>query len=210
MSGARNLQRPRVIYFNRAAQTLRVSGKKSHNEFYIRMAGGLNVADENAAANTVTIEQVLTWNPQVILLGNFDTAVPADIYDDPRWQGVEAVKASPRLQDAARWLPLGSAKPGIGADWIWLAGLLHPELAQVATCVRSCAIGSASSTSTISPTTKSTPCCSPRRIASPPATIVISRDDAGAHSPASRRSRRTPITSGAWLPIALYVGLASR
>ena len=51
-----------MLYFNRAAQLLRVSGKKSHNEFYIRMTGGQNAADENAAQITVTIEQVLTWN----------------------------------------------------------------------------------------------------------------------------------------------------
>ena len=42
MSGARDLQRPRVIYFNRAAQTLRVGGKGSHSDFNIRLAGGQN------------------------------------------------------------------------------------------------------------------------------------------------------------------------
>ena len=92
MNGARNLQLPRVLYFNRAAQTLRVSGSKSHNDFYIRLAGGQNAAAEIQTISTVTIEQVLTWNPQVILLGNFDAAVPSDIYGDPRWQGVDAVK----------------------------------------------------------------------------------------------------------------------
>ena len=92
MSGVAKLQRPRVVYFNRAAQTLRVGGKRSYSDFSIRVAGGQNVAAEIQAANAVTIEQVLTWNPQMILLGNFDTAVPSDIYDDPRWQGVDAVR----------------------------------------------------------------------------------------------------------------------
>ena len=49
MSGVADLQRPRVLYFNRAVHILRVCGKRSHNEFYIRLAGGQNVAGENAA-----------------------------------------------------------------------------------------------------------------------------------------------------------------
>lgn len=127
MSGVAESQRPRVLYFNRAAQTLRVSARKSHNEFYIRMAGGQNAADENATQMTVTVEQVLTWNPQVILLGNFDAAMPSDIYGDPRWQSVEAVKARRVYKfplGGYRWDP-PSQESALG--WIWLAGLLHPE-----------------------------------------------------------------------------------
>jgi iron complex transport system substrate-binding protein len=131
MSGAPDLQRPRVIYFSRAAQTLRVGGKRSHSDFYIRLAGGQNVASEIGAANTVTIEQVLAWNPQTILLGNFDSAMPSDIYDDPRWQGVEAVKNRRVYKmplGGYRWDPPSQES---ALTWMWLAGLLHPELAQM-------------------------------------------------------------------------------
>ena len=75
----------------------------------------------------MTIEQVLTWNPQVILLGNFDAAMPSDIYGDPRWQSVEAVKARRVYKfplGGYRWDP-PSQESALG--WIWLAGLLHPE-----------------------------------------------------------------------------------
>jgi iron complex transport system substrate-binding protein len=131
INGARDLQRPRVVYFNRAAQTLRVSGNKSHNDFYIRLAGGQNAAAEIQTVSTVTIEQVLTWNPQVILLGNFDAAVPSDIYGDPRWQGVDAVKNRRVYKmplGGYRWDPPSQES---ALTWIWLTGLLHPELEQV-------------------------------------------------------------------------------
>jgi iron complex transport system substrate-binding protein len=123
-----DLPRPRVIYFNRAAQLLRVAGGRSHNDFYIRLAGGQNAAAEIQTANTVTIEQVLTWNPEVILLGNFDAAVPADLYDDPRWQSVDAVKNRRVYKmplGGYRWDPPSQES---ALTWIWLAGLLHPEL----------------------------------------------------------------------------------
>jgi iron complex transport system substrate-binding protein len=127
MSGLAEAQRPRVIYFIRAAQILRVSGKKTNNDFYIRLAGGQNVAAESPPQSTVTIEQILTWNPQVVLLGNFDAAVPADIYADPRWQGVDAVK-NRRVYKVPlggyRWDPPSQES---ALMWIWLAGLLQPE-----------------------------------------------------------------------------------
>ena len=127
MSGLSDAQRPRVVYFNRAAQILRVSGKKTNNDYYIHLAGGQNVAAESPPQTTVTIEQVLTWNPQVILLGNFDAAMPGDIYAYPRWQGVDAVK-NRRVYKVPlggyRWDPPSQES---ALMWIWLAGLLQPD-----------------------------------------------------------------------------------
>jgi iron complex transport system substrate-binding protein len=127
MDGLADAQRPRVAYFNRAAQTLRVSGKKTNSDYYIHLAGGQNVAAESPPQSTVTIEQVLTWNPQVILLGNFDAALPSDIYADPRWQGIDAVK-NRRVYKVPlggyRWDPPSQES---ALMWIWLAGLLQPD-----------------------------------------------------------------------------------
>jgi iron complex transport system substrate-binding protein len=118
--------RPRVLYFGRAANMLRVHGGGSFNEFYIRLAGGENAAGDNPAISTVTIEQILTWNPQVMLLGNFDAALPADFYDDPRWQSVDAIRNHRVYRmplGGYRWDPPSQAS---GLSWLWLAGLLQP------------------------------------------------------------------------------------
>lgn len=121
-------KRPRVLYFNRATTMLRVSGKGTFNDDYIGLAGGRNVAAEISSFNSVTIEQVMTWDPQVILLGNFDEATPADIYADPRWQGIDAVKNRRVYRmplGGYRWDPPSQES---ALTWVWLAGLLHPEL----------------------------------------------------------------------------------
>lgn len=127
MSGLDDAQRPRVIYFNRAAQTLRVAGRNTNSNYYIHLAGGRNVAADSPPQNTVTIEQVLTWNPQVILLGNFDAAMPSDIYADPRWQSIDAVK-NRRVYKVPlggyRWDPPSQES---ALMWVWLAGLLQPD-----------------------------------------------------------------------------------
>jgi iron complex transport system substrate-binding protein len=120
-------ERPRVLYFNRAVNLLRVAGKGSFNDFYIGLAGGQNTARENPPVSTITVEQVLAWNPQVILLGNFDAAMPTDFYDDPRLQTVAAIKDHRVYRmplGGYRWDPPSHES---ALTWVWLAGLLHPE-----------------------------------------------------------------------------------
>ncbi len=127
LAGIPTPEQPRVLYFNRALNLLRVSGQGSFNDFYIRLAGGRNAAGDNPPISTVTIEQVLTWDPQVILLGNFDAALPADIYDDPRWQSVDAVRNHRVYRmplGGYRWDPPSQES---SLTWLWLAGLIHPE-----------------------------------------------------------------------------------
>jgi len=47
---------------------LRVAGGKSYNNFYIDLAGGKNVANELGMFAVVGVEQILAWDPEVILL----------------------------------------------------------------------------------------------------------------------------------------------
>jgi iron complex transport system substrate-binding protein len=120
-------QRPRVIYFNRAASMLRVSGHGTAQDLAIQLAGGQNALEGGPSTSTATIEQILVWNPQVVLLGNFDPTMPSDLYRDPRWQGVDAVRTRRVYRvplGGYRWDP-PSHESALG--WIWLAGLLHPE-----------------------------------------------------------------------------------
>ncbi|WP_137045998.1 ABC transporter substrate-binding protein [Pseudolabrys sp. FHR47] len=121
-------ERPRILYFNRATNMLRVSGKGTFNDYSIGLAGGRNVATEISSFNTATVEQIITWDPQVILLGNFDQAMPADIYADPRWQGIDAIKNRRVYRvplGGYRWDPPSQES---ALNWLWLAGLLHPEI----------------------------------------------------------------------------------
>lgn len=123
-------QRPRVLYFNRAANMLRVSGRGTAQDLAIQLAGGQNAIGDTVSISTVTIEQILTWNPQVVLLGNFDSTMPSDLYRDPRWQGVEAVRARRVYRvplGGYRWDPPSHES---ALWWLWLAGLLHPERVQ--------------------------------------------------------------------------------
>lgn len=122
-----NAERPKVLYLGRYSDDLRASGRGTYNDFYIRLCGGRNVAaDLPAGAGAVSVEQILAWDPDVILLGNFDTAMPADLYADPRLRDVAAVR-----QRRVYRMPLGGYRwdppnQESALTWTWLADLLHP------------------------------------------------------------------------------------
>ena len=75
----------------------------------------------------VDVEQVLAWDPEIILLGNFDDAMPADVYGNPVWQSVSAVR-SRRVYKVPlggyRWDPPGQESPLM---WRWLTDISFPS-----------------------------------------------------------------------------------
>jgi iron complex transport system substrate-binding protein len=77
---------------------------------------------------TVSIEQVLVWNPEVIVTIDRDFA--AKVYDDPAWSTVAAVRArrvhlAPRLPFG--WVDFPPSVNRLIGLW-WLAKILYPDL----------------------------------------------------------------------------------
>ena len=120
-------KRPRVLYFMNYLSKLRVAGGKSYNNFYINLAGGKNVADGLGMFSVVSPEQIIAWDPEVILLNGFERKLtPADVYKNPLLAGVSAVKNKRVYKmplGGYRWDPPNQESP---LTWMWLSELLHP------------------------------------------------------------------------------------
>ena len=89
--------KPSILYFNRVVGGLKVAGTGTYNDGYIAMVGGRNPASGPGGASGkgmvgVDPEQVLAWDPDIVLLGNFDAALPKDLYESAVWRGLTAVK----------------------------------------------------------------------------------------------------------------------
>jgi iron complex transport system substrate-binding protein len=132
LAAGRASKGPSILYFNRFTGGLKVAGANSYNDFYIKLVGASNPPtgkDPLAGAGMVgvDIEQVLRWDPEVILLGNFDAAMPQDIYSNPVWQNVAAVR-SKRVYKVPlggyRWDPPGQESPLM---WHWLGDIAFPQ-----------------------------------------------------------------------------------
>ena len=125
-----NTSRPRVIYLYRVRSGLQVAGKGSSMDSDIRRTGGNNMAAQLPGFATVNIEQLLAWDPQIILLNNFEADLqPAELYADPRLASLSAIQQRrvytyPR--GGFRWEPPSQESP---LTLQWLLTLFHPGLA---------------------------------------------------------------------------------
>lgn len=120
----------RVLYFLQFTGGLQVAGANTYNDYYIKLVGATNPASSAGSVQGfagVDIEQVLAWDPDIVLLGNFDATVPDDVYGDQVWQGVSAVR-SRRVYKVPlggyRWDPPGQESPLM---WRWLSKVVHPH-----------------------------------------------------------------------------------
>lgn len=123
--------KPKVLYLQRAMDKLLASGAQgNYNTFYIELAGGVS-ASADLVGNGVTIsaEQIAEWNPDVILLNNFESDLTiARVYDDPILSLTSAAqnhKVYRMPLGGYRWDPPNQESP---LAWMWLANLLHPDV----------------------------------------------------------------------------------
>jgi len=119
--------KPRVMYFLRFKDSLRPSGRGTYNDFYINLVGARNATDLDGLRTTINAEQVVEWNPDVILLGNFDPATPADVYANPLFVDLNAVKNKRVYKmplGGYRWDPPSHESP---LTWMWLAEIVHGD-----------------------------------------------------------------------------------
>ncbi len=117
-----------LVYYGRGASGLQTGGKGSIDVEILDFLGARNAAAEaRAGLVTVSLEQVLLWNPEVIL--TTDPNYWASVWGDPRWRAVKAVAA--KRVYLAPHLPFGWFDFPPGANrllGLWWAGkLLYPR-----------------------------------------------------------------------------------
>lgn len=121
-------RRPRV-YFARGPRGLETGRGGSINVESLAMLGAINVAAETAGGlATVSVEQVLAWDPDVIVTIDGDFAM--SVRSNPAWTSLKAVREG-RIHLAPK-LPFGwidfppSVNRLIGLPW--LSQIFYPDL----------------------------------------------------------------------------------
>lgn len=117
-----------TVYYGRGGDGLESGLAGSINTEVIEFCGGRNVAAAVGSGGLarVSLEQLLAWDPDVILTQ--DAAFAASASQDPRWRSLRAVRSG-RLH-CAPTLPFGwlDGPPGINRlpGLAWLLARLHP------------------------------------------------------------------------------------
>ena len=78
---------------------------------YVNLSGGKNLADvgRKDMGYTVSLEDLLHWNPDIIILSGFSRFRPEDILNDSRWQQIKAVKEGKVYKLMLGWVGYGPA-----------------------------------------------------------------------------------------------------
>ena len=126
-------ERARAFFlFQYNDSTIMTSGQLFFGQWWADAIGAVNVANELATDNSVTVnlEQVYAWNPDIIFMTNLNTFQPDDLYHSTvgtyDWSGIQAV------QDKSVYkMPLGmyrSYTPGIDTPitLLWMAKTTYP------------------------------------------------------------------------------------
>jgi len=121
--------RPRV-YYARGPQGLETALAGSINAEVLTFLGAQNVAATGERHNIAAVspEQILGWDPDVVI--TLDDRFYHDVWTDPVWQGVKAVREKRVFLAPTLPFPWFDQPPAvnrlIGARW--LASVLYPEV----------------------------------------------------------------------------------
>jgi iron complex transport system substrate-binding protein len=123
----RNEDRARVLFLG--TSSLLVASGDMYQTDLIEAAGGLSVSSTLFGYwNEVSLEQVLLWNPDVIIIPPYGPVQPVDLLDDPDWQAIRAVSEG-RVHRMPRLIaPMDTPVPESILGVVWMATLLYPDL----------------------------------------------------------------------------------
>jgi len=120
--------------FQYSDSNIMTSGKKFFGQWWCDAIGARNAAEELENDNSVAVnmEQIYSWNPEMIFITNFNTAKPEDLYGNTignyDWSEIDAIKNQKVYK-----MPLGMYRSyTCGVDTpvtlLWLAKTAYPAL----------------------------------------------------------------------------------
>lgn len=124
-------KRPRV-YYGRGPDGLETGLAGSINTEVLGAVGAVNVAEAAGSGGlaNVSLEQILSWNPEIIL--NLDKKFQASVMQDQAWSGINAVKDNKVYRAPASPFGWFDSPPGINRIMgvSWLTHVLYPDKAK--------------------------------------------------------------------------------
>lgn len=119
--------RPRAMILSKTGDTYSTTTGSGYDGFQFDLVGADLVSQDFVSdSGEVNAEQILAWDPEVIMLSGFDESTPADIYADTRLAGTSAVKNKRVYKTPLggyRWQVPSAESPLM---WLWMNQILYP------------------------------------------------------------------------------------
>jgi iron complex transport system substrate-binding protein len=117
---------PQSVLFTGTKRTTVASGAMYQSALIAAAGGRSTTAALPGHWNEVGLEQVLVWNPDLILVPPYGGASVEAIVDDVDWQLLDAVRAGHVLRVPKLVAPWDTPVPDSVLAVVWLAEVLHP------------------------------------------------------------------------------------
>jgi len=119
-------ERVRVLFLGTSTELV-ASGDMYQTEL-IERAGGRSVSASLVGYwNEVNLEQVLVWNPDIIIIPPYGPVQPNDILENPDWASIDAVQSGNVFRMPRIIAPMDTPVPESLVGVIWLAHQFYPE-----------------------------------------------------------------------------------
>ncbi len=118
--------RPRVLFLGTSLSSV-ASGAMYQTQL-VEAAGGVSVsADLVGGWNTVNLEQILVWNPDVIIIAPYGNVKAEDITGSADWQSVSAAQAGRVYKMPRVFGPMDTPLPESLLGVEWLSSAFYPD-----------------------------------------------------------------------------------
>ncbi len=117
--------KPKIVSLQTSKDRIKIAGNGSYDNFTIELAGGINPAKNDIQRFAdISKEQLLKYNPDIIILGTFDSHTPDDFMSQEIFKNLNAVKNKQVYK-----LPVGGYRWGvphieIPLTWLWVYQLI--------------------------------------------------------------------------------------
>lgn len=125
----KDVEKP-IVYLGGNSSFLSTAGAKMYQNTLIDNGGGINAAAdlEDTYWAEVSYEQILAWNPEVIVVVPGAQYTVEDVLNDPQLAEVSAVKEKAVYQMPASFEAWDSPVPSGALGSLWMAATLHDDI----------------------------------------------------------------------------------
>ncbi|MDO4878959.1 MAG: ABC transporter substrate-binding protein [Neisseria sp.] len=123
-------RRPTVLHITGSTNLTEVDGGSSMIGEWIRLAGGRSVLTNTGNKATVSLEEIIKADPEIIIVGSGRTSGGKGIEaikKNPAWQSLRAVKNGRLYANPSGTFPWDRYSTEEALQILWAAKLFHPE-----------------------------------------------------------------------------------
>lgn len=122
-------ERPTVMHIASGENLLKVDGTKTIIDEWIRYAGGKNAIEQEGRGLTLTIEEIIKANPDIIIVGDVNSKAAIEkLMNDPQWSSIKAVQTGRVYSNPVGTFKWDRYSAESALQILWAGQIIQPQL----------------------------------------------------------------------------------